>query len=127
MIARIRRGFVEEINRLPIQRHELALEPNIAYPSHILVATAPVVLKEECDRRSGIPVRAIQRKFKNIRTGKGLRDLDFLVWGEVRSGGEVEVVAVFEEFQGFGSGGTRSRPDQNGMNFDLAGKSGVCC
>lgn len=59
MVTGIRRSLVEETDRLAIQSHKLALEPNVSDPGDIFLATTPVIFKEEGYRGGGIPVGAI--------------------------------------------------------------------
>jgi hypothetical protein len=42
----------------------------------LAVLVAPIVLEEQCDRGSRIPMGTIQRQFKDIGAGYGPRDLD---------------------------------------------------
>lgn len=84
MILRISSSLIKEVNRLARQLQELSLKPNIANLSNFLLAITPVILKEERDRGSRVPVCAIQRQFKDISARNGLRDLDGLGRGELR-------------------------------------------
>jgi hypothetical protein len=78
MILGISSSLVEEVNRLPGQLHKLPFETDISNLGNILLAITPVILKEERDGSSSVPMRAVKRQFENIRTGDRLRDLDCL-------------------------------------------------
>lgn len=96
MVARICGRLVEHAYRLAIQSHKLALKPNVSDLRDILLPAAPVILEEQSDRSSRVPMRAVQRQLKNILPRHWLRHLDGLRWGEIGSGCEVQVGAVFE-------------------------------
>lgn len=81
MVVRVGSSLIQKANRLAIQRHELALEPNVSDLSDILLSTTPIILKEECDGRGGVPVSPVQRELKDISTGHGLRDFQSLCGG----------------------------------------------
>lgn len=125
MITRISSSLIEEINRLSTQRHKLALEAHVADPGDIVITITPVILEEECNGCGSVPVGAVQVEFENVGAGNCMGDFEGLGWGEVRGGSEVEVVAVFEEFHGFRGGGGWSCPEENGMDFYLAGEAVV--
>lgn len=52
-----------------------------------------------------------------------LRELEGLGGLEVRCGAEVEVVAVEEDFEGFGCGVCCAGAEEDGVKADLAGKA----
>lgn len=83
MVVRIGRSFIQEANRLAIQRHELALESDVSDLGDILLPVAPVIFEKEGDGRGGIPVSAIQRELKDICAGHWLRDFNGLGRGEL--------------------------------------------
>lgn len=51
-----------------------------------------------------------------------MRDVEFLGWCQFGSGREVQVVTVLEELQGFRGGRRRCGPNDNRVDFDLAGE-----
>lgn len=83
VIIRVRSSFVQEADRFTVQRHELALETDIANLGDIILAVCPVVLEEKCDGCGGVPMGAVQRKLENIGTSHGLGDLDGLSRGKL--------------------------------------------
>lgn len=83
MVTRISRSFIQEANGLPIQCHELALEPDVSHLSNVIFSIAPVIFKEESDRCSRIPVSSVEGQLENIRTDNRLWDLDGLCWREL--------------------------------------------
>lgn len=89
MVAGVGGTLVQKADRLSIQRHELALETNVANLGDILLTIAPIVLDKDGDRGSGVPMCAIQGQFENIFAWDGLWDLDGLDRAEV--GGSREV------------------------------------
>lgn len=98
MITRVCCRLIKEVDRFAIQRRELTLEPNIPNLGHFFFSITPIVFKEKGDRSSCVPVSTVQIQFEDIGSRNWLRDFQFLRWGELRGGCEVEVVAVFEEF-----------------------------
>lgn len=125
MVSRIRCRLVNEIYGLPIQRRELTLEPNVADLGYIFSPVTPVVLEKECNRSGSVPMSTVQIQFKNVGPRNWVWDLQRLCWFEVGGGCKVQVVAVFEKFQGLGSRWSRCSVDKERVNFDLAGESGV--
>lgn len=122
MVARIRSRLVHHTNRLAIQSHKLALEPNVSDLRDVLLPAAPVILEEQRDRGRRVPVRAVQGQLENILPGLRLRHLDGLRRGEVGSGAEIQVGAVFEQLEGLGSGWGRCGVEQKGVELYLAGE-----
>lgn len=78
MILRIGRGFIEKVDRLPGQLHELAFEAYVPKLSNVFFAITPIVFNKQCDRGSRVPMGTIQRQFKDICARYRLRDLDRL-------------------------------------------------
>ena len=128
VILRIGRSLVQHRHRLPVQSHILALEPEEPNARDVVLPVAPVVLEEQRDRRSRVPVRAVQRDLENVpvRTCQGLRDVEFLRRIEVGGGREVEVGPVAEELDGFRGGGGGRGVDEEGVEFDLSCESVGC-
>lgn len=89
MVAGVGSSLVQEADRLSIQRHELALEANVANLGDILFTVAPIVLDKDCNGGSGVPMGAIQGRFKNVLARNRPGDLDGLGRGEV--GGSREI------------------------------------
>ena len=124
MITRVSSSLVQEADRLPVQRHELALKADVANLGDVLVTVTPIVFKKDRNGGSGIPMRAVQSDLKDILASHGLWDLDGLGWREVGGSREVQVVAILEKLECFrGSGGGRG-VDENGVKFNLAGEAG---
>lgn len=82
MILRVRRSLIQNRHRLPNQCHKLALEPQITDPRNVFLPITPVMLEEQRDGRSRVPVCPVQRDLEDIRvgTGQGLWDGEFLGW-----------------------------------------------
>lgn len=78
MVIRISSSFIQEANRLTIQRHKLTLEPYVSNLGNVLLAVTPVIFKEKGDGGSSVPVRAVQWQFKYVSAGDRLRDLEGL-------------------------------------------------
>lgn len=85
MVTGVGSSLIQEAHGLPVQRHELALKPNVSYLGDIVVPVTPVILEEKCDRCCSVPVSPVEWQFKNIGTDNWLRDLDGLCWREFRS------------------------------------------
>lgn len=119
MITRIRRQLDHEIYRLLIQPHEIPLEPQIADPRLVLLPPAPIVLEEQRQRPRRVKQRALHRYLLHLVR---LRDLERLRGRLVGRGGEVEVVVVEEELEGFGGGGRRGGAQEDAVQADLTGE-----
>lgn len=60
MIAGISSSLIQKANRFSVQRHELALEANVANFGDILLAITPIVLDKDGDGGSGVPMGAVK-------------------------------------------------------------------
>lgn len=89
MIARICSSFIEETDRFTVQSHKLAFETDISNFSHILFSPAPVILEEQGNRGSRIPMSAIEGQLKNVRPRNRLWDLDCLRRRQIRGSCEI--------------------------------------
>lgn len=89
MILGIRSSLIKEVDRLPGQLHKLPLEPHISHLRNVLLAITPVILKEQSNRGSRVPMRAIERDLENVFAGYWLRNLDGLCRVELRGCGEI--------------------------------------
>ena len=59
MILRIGRSFIEEVDRLPRQLHELAFEAYVPNLSNVFFTITPIIFNKKCDRGSRIPMGTI--------------------------------------------------------------------
>lgn len=124
MITRVRSSLVQEANRLPVQRHELALKPDVANLGDVLVAVTPIVFNKDGNGGSGIPMGAVQRDLKDILASHGLWNLDGLGRREVGGSRKIQIVAILEKLECFGGSGGGRSVDEDGMKFNLAGEAG---
>lgn len=127
MVGWVCGGLVEEADWLALQRQKLALEAKIPYSGDFFLTVAPVVFEKDCDRRSGVPVGAVQWYFEDLRCARHrLRNLDFLCGCQICCRREIEIIAIFEQFDRAWRGRRWRSIYEQRMQFYLAGKSRVC-
>lgn len=100
MIPRVRCLLIQHLHRLPTQPHKLSLEPNPPQPRHHLSLPLPpfptkIILKKKTQRIHIPKSRPLNR---NLLYLSRLGELERLRGLEFRGGGEIEVVAVVEDF-----------------------------
>lgn len=78
MVLWVRCSLIEEVDRLARQLHKLPLEPHIPNLGDIFLAITPVILEEQRDRGSGVPMRTVEREFENVCARYRLWDLERL-------------------------------------------------
>lgn len=96
VITRIRCGFIEKADRLPIQSHILPLETQVANPGHVLFAITVIVFEEEIDGRCRIPKGSVQSYLGNIVAS---RKLDRLGRLEICRYAEIKILAIPEQLE----------------------------
>jgi hypothetical protein len=96
MIARVGSCLVQEGDGLTVQRHVFSLESQVSNPSHILLAVAVIVFKEQVHRSGSVPQSSVQRDLSHI---VGARKLNFLGRGKVSCSTEVKIVTIAKEFE----------------------------
>lgn len=124
MIRGVGRRLVENRDGLFVQRHELALETQIADPGRL---RPPVLLKEEGKRSSHSKPIPLDWILQHPRVPCQLQSLRSF---RVNSGVEVQVLAVDEQLQRFGRRCVVRGTDQNRLELDLAGEPeevNACC
>lgn len=102
MITRVSSSLIQEADGLSVQRHELALEANVANLGDILLTVTPIVLNEDCNGGGGVPMGTVHWNFEDVLAGHGLWDLDGLGRGEIGDNREIQIVAVLEELESLG-------------------------
>lgn len=61
MVVWVRSSFVQDTNRLSVQRHEVPLEAEIVHVGQILTAIGVIVLEEQIDRSGRVPMSTVER------------------------------------------------------------------
>ena len=120
MITGVSSGLVQKADGLLVQRHEVALEGNVAYPRHIFLARAPVVLEEERERARRAELGALHGERLHL---VGLRERECLRGSELRGGAEVEVVAVDKHLERRGRRGRGRCADEDLVEAHLASEA----
>lgn len=115
VIGGIRSSFVERNDGVLSQLREIALEPEKAKARHILLAIRLVILDEKRERVRIIEQRPLYRQFEHVLSGEWKRYLQRLHRAQVCGGGEVDVVAVDEEFECARSAGGGVGANQDGV------------
>lgn len=117
MITRIRSRFIKNIRGRLSQHHPIALKPQITHSTNIL---PPIILHKKRQTLYFPKKRPLDPDilhFTRLTQFKSLRGLHF------RRGAEIEIVAVDEDFQGFGGGGRVGGADEEGVEFYLGCES----
>lgn len=107
VIRRISSSLIQKAHRLLVQLHKLPLERDVPHPRHLFIpipslCTAEVLVEEQSQAAGVVEECAFDGVLLN---GVCARQVESLCGGEVFCGGEVEVEAVGEDFEGGGGGG----------------------
>lgn len=127
MVAGVGSSLIQEADRLSVQRHELALEANVANLGDILITVAPIVLDKDCNRGSSVPMGAIQGQFKNVFSWDRSWDLNGLGRGKIGGSREIQVVSVLEKLESLGSCRGGCGVEEDRVQFDLASEADCAC
>lgn len=97
VIRRIGSGFIQEIDRLPAQLHEVALESKVTQSRDILVPARPIVRQKQGQGLGAVEERSLDWYLLDVRR---LGDFEGLGRTGGGGGGEIEVGCVEEYLYG---------------------------